>query len=132
MFQQYLKEKKKQIEKNLHAFINRQNKSLDKSCVWGRDVLNRLDEFIPRGKSVRGALVYLGRDVTNNEYTPAVDNAALAMEFFRAGFLIHDDIMDHDELRRGHPSIHRQYQMVLNHNHIKNSKIGRASCRERV
>jgi geranylgeranyl diphosphate synthase type I len=36
--------------------------------------------------------------------------AAAAMEFFQAGLLIHDDIMDHDEMRRGAPSFHSRYE----------------------
>ncbi|HUX36742.1 MAG TPA: polyprenyl synthetase family protein [Rectinemataceae bacterium] len=40
-----------------------------------------------------------------------VAEAAAAMELFQAGLLIHDDIMDRDERRRGAPSLHAAYAM---------------------
>jgi len=80
----------------------------------GPDVGQRLLEFSLQGKMIRGCLVQVGHSLAcggagDREAPDAVLPAAAAMELFQSGLLIHDDIMDHDALRRGKPSIFRQY-----------------------
>jgi geranylgeranyl diphosphate synthase type I len=56
---------------------------------------------------------------------------ALAMELFHAGLLIHDDIMDNAETRRGMPSLHTAYTELLNKRQArypKNSGRSLAIC----
>jgi len=45
------------------------------------------------------------------ELTIAVMAAAVAVEVIQSFTLIHDDIMDDDDLRRGVPSVHREYDL---------------------
>ncbi|WP_081737882.1 polyprenyl synthetase family protein, partial [Arthrobacter sp. H41] len=42
---------------------------------------------------------------------PAVVTAGIALEFFQAAALIHDDIIDRSDTRRGAPSVHRQFSI---------------------
>jgi len=61
------------------------------------------------GKRVRPLLVYsAGECVQPGASTPALDSAALAVEFVHVYSLIHDDLpcMDDDVLRRGRPTVH--------------------------
>ncbi len=60
------------------------------------------------GKRIRPALVLLACDM----FAGAVESAlmpALAVEVFHNFTLLHDDIMDHSVLRRGHPTVHIKY-----------------------
>ena len=60
------------------------------------------------GKRIRPALVLLSCDM----FSGAVESAlipALAIEIFHNFTLLHDDIMDRSELRRGHPAVHVKY-----------------------
>ncbi len=60
------------------------------------------------GKRIRPALVLLACDM----FAGAVESAlmpALAIEVFHNFTLLHDDIMDHSELRRGQPTVHIKY-----------------------
>lgn len=87
---------------------------------WGPDVQRRLAEYALRGKLIRGAMVVLGwrlsqtEDIPNEAIPAAVLDTAVAMELLQSFLLIHDDIMDQDELRRGGPSVHAQYTATLN------------------
>ncbi len=62
------------------------------------------------GKRIRPLLVYatgecLGLDAT------CLDAPAMAIELIHAFSLVHDDLpsMDNDDLRRGHPTVHRKF-----------------------
>jgi geranylgeranyl diphosphate synthase type I len=60
------------------------------------------------GKKLRGGLVLLGYECfpPKRKQYKAVLDASLVMELIHASFLIHDDIMDRDETRRGKDTLH--------------------------
>lgn len=61
------------------------------------------------GKRFRAALIANGFELLAPQNTPLgteVVDAACAMELLQTYFLIHDDIMDNDTIRRGGPSAH--------------------------
>ena len=64
------------------------------------------------GKRFRPALVVatfesLGEDVRENDYVYPV---AAAFELLHAAFLMHDDILDHDTMRRGVPNVSGRFR----------------------
>jgi geranylgeranyl diphosphate synthase, type I len=70
--------------------------------------LGVLEEFTLRGGKRLRALLLLGgyHIATGRDPGPAL-SAAAGMEQFQSWMLIHDDIIDHAEERRGGPSVHR-------------------------
>lgn len=60
------------------------------------------------GKLLRPVLLLLACEATGGKKEDALD-AAVALEFVHNFTLVHDDIMDHDELRRGHPTVHKRW-----------------------
>ena len=80
---------------------------------------------------IRGALVFLGNELSDKEPSNDVLLTAQAAELFQAGLLIHDDIMDNDETRRGKPSMHTQYTELMiqeNAGYPKNTGKSMAIC----
>ncbi len=75
--------------------------------AFNRRFIARLREFTLKGKLLRGVLVMLGNEMEGGQGGKSVLNAAAALELTHSGLLIHDDIMDHDQTRRGMPTIHR-------------------------
>jgi len=69
------------------------------------------------GKRIRAALVYAAGEAAlgNARFTSAqeitLDHTAAAVELVHAYSLVHDDLpcMDNDDLRRGRPTVHKQY-----------------------
>lgn len=61
-----------------------------------------------RGKLIRPALVLLSADFLKEDLKDYVD-LAVAAELIHVSSLIHDDIIDGDEKRRGVPTVHMQY-----------------------
>ena len=65
-------------------------------------------EFILRGgKRFRAVLVLAGYYVATGRDPKPVLDAAAAMEHFQSWMLVHDDIIDHAEERRGGVAVHR-------------------------
>jgi geranylgeranyl diphosphate synthase type II len=60
------------------------------------------------GKRLRPALVLMACSVFNDAVHKAI-KPALAIEFFHNFTLLHDDIMDNSNIRRGHPTVHKRW-----------------------
>jgi geranylgeranyl diphosphate synthase, type I len=60
------------------------------------------------GKRLRAAFLYWGYRAGGGPDNEAVIRAATAMEFFQAAALMHDDVMDDSDTRRGMPAAHRR------------------------
>jgi geranylgeranyl diphosphate synthase, type I len=95
-----------QLEKELRASYRRERRSAPASV---RPYLDVNDEFTLRGgKRFRAILVLAGYHLaTGRSPQPAVA-AAAALEHFQSWMLIHDDIIDHSDERRGGPTVHRE------------------------
>jgi geranylgeranyl diphosphate synthase type I len=60
------------------------------------------------GKRLRATFLYWGYRAGGGPDSEAVIRAATAMEFFQAAALLHDDLMDDSDTRRGMPAAHRR------------------------
>ncbi len=60
------------------------------------------------GKQLRPSLLMLSCEAVGGAAEKALDTA-LAIEVIHTFTLVHDDIMDHDELRRGRQTVHRRW-----------------------
>ncbi len=76
------------------------------------ELLKRFLATARRGKKIRGALTVLGYEAAGGKNEEAILDASLAIELFHAGILVHDDFMDEDYLRRGLPTLHKQFEEV--------------------
>jgi geranylgeranyl diphosphate synthase type I len=75
-----------------------------------RGVLTTLRRFVlTGGKRLRPTFCYWGWRGAGGEDAEGVITAAAALELFHAFALIHDDIMDGSDRRRGQPSVHRAF-----------------------
>ena len=75
-----------------------------------RPYVGALEEFTLRGgKRFRALLVLAGYHIaTGRDPSPAIP-AAAAFEQFQTWMLVHDDIIDRSETRRGGPTLHRSF-----------------------
>ena len=101
-FKNYYKEVKKDLDEMINGFnkkiVNDDNKIL-------KDNLELFAELNSNGKLVRGTLVNLGYYLLkdNKEYS---NYLSVAYEVFQTAILVHDDVIDNDEKRRGKDTIH--------------------------
>jgi len=60
------------------------------------------------GKRIRPALTLMACNLFSDDVQPAM-NTALALEIFHNFTLLHDDIMDRADVRRGKPTVHKKW-----------------------
>ncbi len=61
-----------------------------------------------KGKRLRPLLLLMSCDAFEGNVSAAL-NPAFAVELFHNFTLVHDDIMDKADIRRGQPTVHKQY-----------------------
>lgn len=93
---------RKKIEARISGlFRNRKPASLYEPCTYIMQ---------SGGKRLRPLLVLLSAKSVNSEYNQ-VYNAAVAVEILHNFTLVHDDIMDNADKRRGRLTIHKKYDL---------------------
>ena len=106
-FAAYLKQKRPQVEDFLARFTPRPE---DSTVHAAADLARYLYEPLARftmvgGKRTRPVLCLLGAQAVGADPICALSTAA-AVEYFQSAALIHDDIADKSELRRGEPCLY--------------------------
>ncbi len=100
---------KKQIDARILE-LSQEIKKLD--LAWSQEVGGQLAKSAIKGKTVRGSLVLMTADLFNKPINKAEITIAAALEYLHTALLVHDDIMDNDDMRRGLPSAHKQYEKI--------------------
>jgi geranylgeranyl diphosphate synthase, type I len=98
-----------EIKKQFTSFLDEKNEYFNSINKWGKDVTHRLKLFLKNGKMIRGSVVLFSQEMFGRKIDTESIKVAIAIELFHAALLIHDDIIDNDELRRGDPSVYYQY-----------------------
>ncbi|MEI2732310.1 MAG: polyprenyl synthetase family protein [Dermatophilaceae bacterium] len=70
-------------------------------------LLDPIRSLLSGGKRLRAAFAYWGYRAAGRPDSDALVRLATAMELFQAAALLHDDVMDGSDTRRGMPSAHR-------------------------
>ena len=102
--------KTKQIEQNaklVNKYLNSKLKGNPKKLY---DAAGHL--IINGGKRLRPYMVIRSCQIVGGKSSKAM-NAASAVEMVHNFSLVHDDIMDNDEMRHGVPTVHKKYGMPI-------------------
>ena len=98
------------VHKALAAFLSAQSQRLDAVSDQLGPVQDALAAFLlDGGKRLRPAFCYWGYRGVGGEDTDAVVAAAASLELLQACALVHDDVMDGSDTRRGQPAMHRRF-----------------------
>jgi geranylgeranyl diphosphate synthase type I len=101
-----------QVGRALDEFLDSQRAALG---AIGPDMLPWMDAIsalLASGKRLRPAFCYWGWRAAGGEDRPHIHAAAAALELLHASALVHDDLMDASDTRRGQPSVHRRFAGV--------------------
>ncbi|HET8717374.1 MAG TPA: polyprenyl synthetase family protein [Nocardioidaceae bacterium] len=105
------------VQAVLDGFVAEQGRGLAPLGPDVAELVAAAREAVSGGKRLRAAFCYWGyRCVTDaSPGSPAhhaVVRAAAALELLHASALVHDDLMDGSDTRRGHPAAHRRFEQL--------------------
>ena len=119
--EKFLKDYKKKTDPLLERYFQQQIKEAKALGKTPTELLKRLFQLTQRGKKFRGALMILGYQIAGGSKKEEILKTSIFIELFHAGLLIHDDVMDRDSLRRGLPTLHKQFEELGKTVEIKSS-----------
>ena len=109
---QFIQEERPKIDTVMEQIMRQANTVLSEELPDEyNEVLNHIHSFaMSKGKRLRPILTLLGYKGVKGYVSEAVYPVASALELLHASFLVHDDIMDRDEIRRGEPSLWKRLE----------------------
>ncbi len=120
LFSALLNRCRPRLDARLARILAQAEKRYSKEGVEVRELLTAVRSVSMRGgKRLRGALVYVGARAGSGNAPPrTLLAAAAALELIQTYFLVHDDWMDQDRVRRGGPSVHAALEEVFDTPHL--------------
>ncbi|MFI6497432.1 polyprenyl synthetase family protein [Nonomuraea typhae] len=101
---------RQQVDRSLRLFVDRQEPAFGNPGL--EPLLAAAHDLLAGGKRLRPAFCYWGWRGAGGADLPGVFAAAASLELLQASALVHDDVMDKSDLRRGMPSAHRRFQAL--------------------
>lgn len=102
---------KVKVERSLKAFLDSEKKKARKISPFLTEFVDRLEEFTLRSSSkrIRAFLVKVGYESIGGKEAAAIVDVSAAIELIHSYLLIHDDIIDQDEIRRQGLTVHKYF-----------------------
>lgn len=97
------------IDAAIEQFLVSQRTTMVEINPESQVLINSISEFLSGGKRLRPAFLLAGWLATGSKINVGAYQAAAALEFLQACALIHDDVMDSSDTRRGRPAAHREF-----------------------
>ncbi len=97
------------VQSALDAFLDHQRTVLAELGSDVDDLVAAVSTLASGGKRIRAAFLYWGYRAGGGPDSDALVRLAAAMEVFQAAALLHDDVMDDSDVRRGMPAAHRTF-----------------------
>ena len=108
-----LKNFKGDVEKEIEKYFELKRKEASEISPHCKEMVDFVADMTLRGgKRVRAAILYYSYMAHGGKDKKAIMKVAVAMELMQTYLLIHDDIMDNDNLRRGGITVHKAYQSI--------------------
>ena len=106
-----LKQHKEMIDKFLREYFRELKATTPYTRYSTMNDVERLEEFLLRGgKRLRGAMVLEAYKMVTGGIDDRILKVAASIELLHASTLVHDDIMDESETRRGGPTLHKIHE----------------------
>ncbi len=110
-FTKYILDTKQSVDKVIKNFyVQKINDAAEISSEYKKLLTLTSQNTMRGGKRLRPALAILGYEAAGGKLSSQIVTAASALEIFHNFLLIHDDIIDRDEIRHGGPTIEAIYK----------------------
>jgi geranylgeranyl diphosphate synthase, type I len=119
------------VQSNIDAFLAENEPQLAAIAPELSPFIDYSRDLLAGGKRFRALFCYWGWQAVSPDIEGDADvdfavvaQAATALEIFHAAALVHDDIMDNSDTRRGMPAAHRRFEAL----HRENNWLGEAGA----
>jgi len=109
-FEQFSLTAREDITRNLQEFFEEKQAENLPDYFYQLGMYSSLANVVSKGKLVRGTLFLFSCEMFGVSRKKELIDIASAIELLHTGLLIHDDIIDNDDLRRGIPTIHALFK----------------------
>ena len=104
-------------------FLNNKKKEAIEISKEASELVDEVSRFVlSGGKRVRPAFVYSGYIASGGRAHDVIIYASLCVEFLHSFALIHDDIIDRSDTRRGKPTSHKEFERMHKAKKFKGSR----------
>lgn len=102
---------RQEINSRLEGFFERKIQEASMISRALAPLVREAKDFVMQGaKRLRPMLLYHGYRASDGKDEDAILDAALSIELIHNYLLVHDDVIDEDDLRRAQPTIHRRWE----------------------
>lgn len=108
----YIKSYIEKSEPLYRKYLIEKIKEADRVGRLPAELMTSFSQIALKGKRVRGSLLVLGYEAAGGRDLKSILDVSLFIELIHAGLLVHDDIQDRDDIRRGIKTIHKQFEEV--------------------
>jgi len=121
-FREFVLQSKSSIEKRMHEIIDEKEKEFNLKIGAKSDLFESLREYLFGGKMLRGSLFLFSARAFGLRENEELLTIACSLEMMHSALLVHDDIMDSDEMRRGKKTMHAKYRDLGRKTGLKDPK----------
>ena len=101
-----LDELRSMIDEELGAFLSARRAALPEGGL----LLDEIERLVRAGgKRLRPSFCYWGARAGGSQHGPEIVKAAASLELLHTFAIVHDDIMDRSDERRGEPTVHQKH-----------------------
>lgn len=101
------------VAAELNGFLRAQQETMATISPDVAPLMGSITNLVTGGKRLRALMCYWGwRGAGGEPAHPDIITAGCALELFQAAALIHDDIIDRSDTRRGGPSVHKRFSQL--------------------
>ena len=97
------------VQKTLDDELSRHAATVEAVSPEASPMVEYVADLLSGGKRLRPAFAYWGWRGAGGPDCEEIVAAATSVELFQAAALIHDDVMDDSDTRRGMPAVHRRF-----------------------
>lgn len=101
-----------QIDRAITSTLDAQSHTTDALGKIAHELMGPVRESVAGGKRMRPLLLLASHAAHGNTHPDAAAQVAAALELFQTAALIHDDVLDDSDTRRGLPALHRRVERV--------------------